>query len=103
VRPALFEVPGVSDPFGSLRLYRISILRDLVKARGAARIVENDGWAGNAELLLRASAHARRVEAMPATQRFDLRPRDSRIRPWADAQALFRFSRIAGSLASRRG
>lgn len=99
VRPALFEIPGVADPFGSLRLFRISILRDLVKARGTAPMVENEGWAANAELLLRASAHARRVESMPSTQRFDLRPRESRIKPWADARALFRFSRTAGSLA----
>lgn len=99
VRPALFEIPGVNDPFGSLRLYRISVLRDLVKARGAAPVVENDGWAANAELLLRASAHARRVETVETKQRFDLRPRDSRVKPWPDARALFRFSRMAGSLA----
>jgi hypothetical protein len=99
VRPALFEIPGVSDPFGSLRLFRISVLRDLVKAHGNGPLVTNDGWAANAELLLRAAGHARRVEAMPTTQRFDLRPRDSRVKPWADARALFRFSRVAGSLA----
>ena len=104
VRPALFEVPGVSDPFGSLRLYRISVLRDMVKAHGNAPLVTNDGWAANAELLLRATRHARRVEAMPATQRYDLRPRESRVRPWTDARALFRFSRGAGTLATpRRG
>jgi glycosyltransferase involved in cell wall biosynthesis len=99
VRPALFEVPGISDPFGTLRLFRISVLRDLVKARGDSPVVENDGWAANAELLRRAAAHARRVEAVTATQRFDLRPRESRVRPWADARALFTFSRTAGSLA----
>lgn len=98
VRPALFEVPGVNDPFGSLRLYRISVLRDLVKARGKNAIVENEGWAGNAELLLRASAHARRVEPVTLTQRYDLRPRPSRVRPWADARALFKFSRGASAL-----
>jgi hypothetical protein len=108
VRPALFEVKGVSDPFGSLRLYRISVLRDLVKALGNAPLVTNDGWAANAELLIRAAGHARRIEAMPTTQRFDLRPRESRIRPWADARALFRFSRGANALArpaagARRG
>jgi glycosyltransferase involved in cell wall biosynthesis len=99
VRPALFEIPGVSDPFGSLRLFRISVLKDMVKARGSATLVENPGWAANAELLLRASAHARRVESMPSTQRFDLRPRESRVSPWADARAMFRFSRTASTLA----
>jgi glycosyltransferase involved in cell wall biosynthesis len=101
IRPALFQVPGVNDPFGSLRLYRISVLRDLVKARGKELVVENDGWAANAELLLRASAYARRVETVTMAQRFDLRPRPSRIRPWADARALFRFSRAADALRNR--
>jgi glycosyltransferase involved in cell wall biosynthesis len=100
-RPAMLSIPGVIDPFGSLRLYRISILRDLVKARGKSAVVENDGWAANAELLLRASAWARRVETVTFAQRFDLRPRESRVRPWIDARALFRFSRTAGALGSR--
>jgi hypothetical protein len=102
VRPALLSIPGVSDPFGSLRLYRISVLRDLVKARGKASVVENDGWAANAELLLRAGAYARRVEAATFTQRYDLRPRESRVRPWADARALFSFSRGAAALGVRQ-
>jgi glycosyltransferase involved in cell wall biosynthesis len=97
--PPLFEVPGVSDPFGSLRLYRISVLRDLVKAHGNGPLVTNDGWAANAELLIRAAGYARRVETMQTTQRFDLRPRESRVKPWADARALFRFSRGASALA----
>jgi glycosyltransferase involved in cell wall biosynthesis len=99
VRPALFEVPGVSDPFGSLRLFRISVLKDFIKARGNLPSVESAGWAANAELLLRLLPHARRIETMEATQRFDLRPRESRVNPWADARALFRFSRTARSLA----
>jgi glycosyltransferase involved in cell wall biosynthesis len=102
VRPALFEVPGVADPFGTLRLFRISALKDLVKARGAARLVENDGWAANAELLLRVLPHTRRLEPMQATQRFDLRPRESRVKPWPDARALFRFSRAAKSMVPDR-
>jgi hypothetical protein len=69
-----------------------------VKAHGAGPLVTNDGWAANAELLLRAARHARRVEATPTTQRFDLRPRESRVRPWPDARALFRFSRAASTL-----
>lgn len=100
-RSALLSVPGVTDPFGSLRLYRISLLRDLVKARGKASVVENDGWAANAELLLRAGAYARRVETVTFAQRYDLRPRDSRVRPWTDARALFHFSRTARSLGKR--
>ena len=98
VRPALFEVPGVTDPFGSLRLFRISVLKDLVKASGSQRIVQSEGWAANAELLLRVLSHARRLDSVQATQRFDLRPRESRVKPWADARALFSFSRTAKSI-----
>jgi glycosyltransferase involved in cell wall biosynthesis len=101
VRPALLSIPGVSDPFGSLRLYRISVLRDLVKARGKSAVVENDGWAANAELVLRAGAYARRIEAVTFAQRYDLRPRESRVRPWADARALFNFSRGSRALGVR--
>ena len=100
-RRAMVSIPGVIDPFGSLRLYRISVLRDLVKGRGKAGVVENDGWAANAELLLRAGAYARRIETVTFAQRFDLRPRESRVRPWADARALFHFSRKARSLGTR--
>jgi glycosyltransferase involved in cell wall biosynthesis len=100
-RRAMVSIPGVTDPFGSLRLYRISVLRDLVKGLGKATVVENDGWAANAELLLRAGAYARRVEAVTFAQRFDLRPRESRVRPWTDARALFHFSRTARSLGMR--
>jgi hypothetical protein len=64
-------------------------------------LVENDGWAANAELLLRAREHARRVETVTFAQRFDLRPRESRVRPWTDGRALFAFGRVARSLSER--
>jgi glycosyltransferase involved in cell wall biosynthesis len=95
------SIPGVTDPFGSMRMYRISVLKDLVKARASSAVVENDGWAGNAELLLRASAFARRTETVTQSQRYDLRPRDSRVRPWADARSLFAFARSARTLGVR--
>ena len=84
-------VPGVADPFGSLRLYRVSVVRDLLKEMGDAPIVTRDGWAANVELLLRASRHARRIETVALQARYDLRPRESRVRPWADAMNLYRF------------
>lgn len=92
------SVPGVADPFGTLRLYRISILRDLLKALGETPVAQAPGWGANAELLLRTAPLARRLEAVSLPQRFDLRQRDSRIRPWSDAVALFRFGRRARTL-----
>jgi glycosyltransferase involved in cell wall biosynthesis len=85
------SLPGVADPFGSFRLIRISVLRDLLKQSGDAPIVSGFGWAANVDLLARALPHARRVETVSLEQRFDIRPRPSRIRPFADAVNLYRF------------
>ena len=88
-------VPGVRDPLGAYRLYRIAVLRDLVKEAGDAPIVSAEGWGANVELLLRASRVARRVETVELAPRYDLRPRPSRVRPWNDALGLYRFGRAA--------
>ena len=87
------SVPGISDPFGSLRLYRISLVRDLLEELDERPIVEGHGWAANVDLLLRAARHVRRVECVSLSARYDLRPRESRVRPWHDALALFRVGR----------
>jgi glycosyltransferase involved in cell wall biosynthesis len=91
LRPFL-SVPGVADPFGSFRLIRISVLRDLIKQAGDSPVVAGDGWAANVDLLARAMPFARRVETVSIEQRFDIRPRPSRIRPFADALSLYRFA-----------
>ena len=91
------SVPGVRDPLGAFRLYRVSVLRDLVKEAGDAPLVSADGWGANVELLLRASRAARRVETVELAPRYDLRARESRVRPWNDAVGLYRFGRTARS------
>jgi glycosyltransferase involved in cell wall biosynthesis len=88
-------IPCVADPFGALRLYRISLIRDLLKESGNAPLVRGNGWAANLDLLRRAAPLARRLETVPLDARYDLRPRESRIRPWADGLALLRFGRDA--------
>jgi len=88
-------VPGVSDPFGAFRLYRISLVREMLKAVGNGPLVTADGWAANVELLLRALPAARRVDTVTLPARYDVRPRDSRVRPFADAMNLYRFGRAA--------
>ena len=87
------RVPGVADPFGTFRLYRTSVLRDVIKARGDAPIATAEGWAANVELLVQAVPFARRVETVPLDPRYDVRPRESRRRPLADAMSLFHFGR----------
>jgi glycosyltransferase involved in cell wall biosynthesis len=86
-------VPGVADPFGALRLYRISLIRDLLKESGEAPIVSGEGWAVNLELLRLALPLARRMETVALEPRYDVRDRESRIRPWSDGLALFRARR----------
>lgn len=93
------SVPGVRDPFGAFRLFRISVLRDLIRESGDRPLVSVDGWAGNVELLVRAARLARRVETVELAPRYDLRPRASRVRPWPDALNLYRYGRTARSRA----
>ena len=93
---AFVNVAGVKDLFSSLRLFRVSVIRDLLKERGDAPLLEGDGWSATADLLLRAAPHARRVETVELSPRYDVRERASRIRPWSDAMTLFRFARAAG-------
>ena len=91
-------VPGVSDPFSSFRLVRIAVVRDLLREPGEGPPVTRDGWAGNVELLLGLARHARRIETVELAPRWDVRPRETRVRPWSDAMALYHFGR-----AARRG
>ena len=87
------SVPGVADPFGSMRLYRISLIRDLIKDAGNTPIIQGQGWAANFELLRRTAPLARRLETVALEPRYDVRSRESRVRPWADGLALFRSGR----------
>jgi hypothetical protein len=82
----------VADPFASFRLIRISVIRDVLKQSGDAPLVTSAGWAANVDLLARTIPQARRVETVTLEQRFDIRPRPSRIRPFADALNLYRFA-----------
>jgi hypothetical protein len=87
------SVPGVVDPFGAMRLYRITLIRDLLKESGDAPIVRGEGWAANLNLLRRAVPLARRMETVSLDARYDVRARESRIRPWSDGVKLFRVGR----------
>ena len=89
-----------ADPFTTFRLYRISVLRELLKAIGEEPVVSSNGWAANMELLLRARPFARRVENVDLAPRYDVRTRETRVRPVADALSLFRFTRRARVLAA---
>jgi hypothetical protein len=83
----------VTDPFASFRLFRISLIRDLIKASPDKPLVTNEGWAANVEVLLTTMPLARRVERVSLDSRYDLRTRPSRVRPFADSMALYKFGR----------
>ena len=87
------QVPGVNDPFGTLRAYRITVVRELVNESSSEPVVRSNGWAANIELLVRASRYARRIEAVEGSPRYELRPRGTRVRPWTGAVELFRSTR----------
>ena len=90
---AFLDIPNLKDPFGTLRVYRISVLRDLLKATGDEPIVRSDGWSANVEFLVRSSRFARRIESFNFSPRYELRPRATRVRPWKGALALYRSVR----------
>jgi glycosyltransferase involved in cell wall biosynthesis len=85
------NVKGITDPFSGYRLYRLSLLRDLIKSFGEKPLATSEGWAANVELLMNTAPLARRIESVSLTPRYDLRVRESRIHPVADGMALYRF------------
>ena len=87
---AAVTVAGVKDPFGAFRLMRITVVRDLLKVQVGRPLEDTPIAAANAALLREASQLARRLETVQLECRWDLRPRESRIRPWPDMLALVR-------------
>lgn len=85
------DIQGVTDPFNGYRLYRISLLRELIKSFGEKPLVTSEGWAANVELLMNTAPLARRIERVTLAPRYDVRVRESRIRPVAAGMALYRF------------
>ncbi len=91
-------LPDVRDPFGTFRLYRVSVLRDVLKDAGDQPLLGSEGWAANVEMLARVARHARRIDTVALTPRYELRPRSTRVRPWRHALAMFRSARGLRSL-----
>lgn len=86
---------SVADPFRSYRLIRISVIRELLKSTGTQPLLVSEGWAADAELLLRAAKFARKIDTVTLGTRYDLRTRETRVRPFSDAMKIFRFGRAA--------
>lgn len=82
-------VPGVKDPWSSMRLLRIATVRDLLRVADKTPFpAAPSTWQANLDLLVAAAPHARRMESVPVTLRYDLRPRASRREAWPDAWSM---------------
>lgn len=82
--PRLLRVRGVKDSVSGFMALRLITLRQALRQEGETprALLQTEGWCANAELLARLIPHARRVETLPVTGRYDLRQRPSRQRPW---------------------
>lgn len=94
VRPFV-SAGEVEDPFGTMRLYRVSLLRDYEKAAPTLPLVTSDGWAANLELLVKLRPLARKIDRIKVSPRYELRSRETRIRPLSEAASLYRAARTA--------
>ncbi len=82
--PRLLPVRGVRDTVSGFLALRLITLRQALRHEGdrPKALLHTDGWCANAELLARLVPHARRLETVPVTGRYDMRQRPSRLRPW---------------------
>ena len=87
------RIAGIHDPLGSMRLVRVSVVREAIKRAGEKPLASTPGWAANAELLAALAPFARRVETVALPPRYDLRPRPTRVRALSGALELLRFAR----------
>src|SRR5215217_7333589 len=84
----IVTVPGVRDVVSGFAAIRLVALRNAIRSQ-TDRLLMTDGWAANAELYWRAGRYSRRIEAVPSTERHDLRSRPARAQPWPTVAALW--------------
>ncbi len=86
------RVDGVRDVTASMRLIRISALRDLVRQAGSAPVCVGDSWTANADLLLKLVPLARRVESVPLEPTYGVRMRETRRIAVRDGLAVLKWA-----------
>lgn len=85
---------SISDPYASLRLYRLFALARAVEESGSTgRVLSHEGWAANAELLLKVWPHLRRFEELEAEPNPARRYRETRFRAGEALRASMRAGR----------
>jgi glycosyltransferase involved in cell wall biosynthesis len=76
----LYAIEGVRDYLSMLRAYRVTVLKKLALKPEDDRL-DYRTKAANTELLVRLSGLACRITEIPSVQRYDIRKRESRVRP----------------------
>ena len=102
--PRLLRVGGgVRDSISGFTALRLIVLRQAARGGGGGDtpLLTTEGWAANAELLARLSAHARRIEVVPSAARYDLKQRPSRSNPWQQLLGAWRSRGLIS--AARKG
>ncbi|MGH7537347.1 MAG: DUF3108 domain-containing protein [Gemmatimonadales bacterium] len=101
--PWLLRVHGLRDSVSGFLALRLVTLRQALRHDAPSTLLRTDGWCANAELLARLVPHARRVDSIPVTGRYDLRQRPSRVRPWRalvaawDARSVIRSAGVTAA------
>jgi len=88
------SAPDIADPYASLRLYRLFALARAVDASGRDDpLLLHDGWAANAEVLLRVWPFLRRFEEIAGEPASERRYRASRFSLPVELRGLIRAGR----------
>jgi glycosyltransferase involved in cell wall biosynthesis len=85
----------VGDPFLSFRAYRVQVIKRALQDREGAPLLTRQGWAANAELLLRVAPHVRRADQIPVEIRYTRRERETRFDGWAALRETWELARRA--------
>lgn len=86
------KVEGVKDLTATMRLVRISALREAIKVAGADALVSGDSWTANTDLLLRLAPHSRKVESVPMEPTYGVRMRETRREAMADTISALKWA-----------
>lgn len=91
------------EQVGTLKAMRLVTLARVLSERGGRPLLERDGWAADAELLLAVARQARRVDVVPVTSAAQPRGRASRARPLRAMWAVWRALRSGGEAHAQGG
>lgn len=83
------------DPFLGFRAYRVQVIKRALQDREGQPLLTRQGWAANAELLLRVAPHARRADQAPVEIRYTRRERETRFDAWAALRETWELAKRA--------